>query len=143
MKFPKKITDEREENDLLKIGNFSFWLLFSMLAILIVVQVLFATPFQQILGEIIVLVISCIAFVTGCIVKGVWDYYTKPTLKTYLVSGLIGAFLMFVIQVIRLNIKGESITHFIPGIALNMAVIFVLIVLVFAIMGAAVKWKRA
>ena len=88
----KKVVDERQELELLKIEHVCFWLVFWGLCISIIVQSLFMqAPFKQWAAEWIVFMIGCVGILVGCVKKGQWDYYTKPTIKTYLLTSLIGS----------------------------------------------------
>ena len=142
MKFLKKVVDERENIELLKLGNFCYWLTFFLLVISIIGQRLLNFPVQQTVCEIIILAIGSVVFLLGCIIKGVWDFYTKPTVKIYLLSGLIGAFLLMVIEIIRVYMtKGDIIVR-LPIIALHMVMAFVAIAVVLAITGSTVKKRN-
>ena len=142
MKFLKKVVDERENIELLKLGNFCYWLTFILLVISIISQRLLNIPVQQTAGEIIILAIGAVTFLLGCIKKGVWDFYTKPTVKIYLLSGLIGAFLLMAIEIIRVYMTKGDIIARLPSIALHMAMVFVVIAVILAITGSSVKKRN-
>lgn len=92
MKRIKKITDEREELELLRIEHIGFWFLFWGLFISVLVQAFFMkVTLRQIAPEWILFMLSCLIIGIGCLRKGLWDYYTTPSLKTYFLFSLASA----------------------------------------------------
>lgn len=95
-----KNVDERQEMDLLKVEHCSFWLMYYLLVIEIVVQGIILDGGDKILGEWIVFMVVSIFALVGWIRKGVWSFQSKkvPGVKSYLryslitgvVAGIIG-----------------------------------------------------
>lgn len=100
-KFFAKKVDERQEMDLLRVEHYSFWLMFWLLAIEIVVQGIVLDGGDKILGEWMVFMATAIFAVAGFIRKGVWSYQSKkvPGVKSYflysLIAGTVGGVLGF------------------------------------------------
>ena len=102
--FNKKV-DERQEMDLLRVEHYSFWLMFWLLAIEIIVQGIILDGSDKILGEWIVFMATAVFSVAGFIRKGVWSFQAKkvPGVKSYFLysviagaaGGVIGFFIMF------------------------------------------------
>lgn len=97
MRLIKKTVDEREELELLKIEHICFWFLFWGLFISIMVQSFMNAPFTQFAPEWILFMLSCLGMGIGLLRKGLWDYYTTPSLKTYFVTSLITTFVVGII----------------------------------------------
>jgi hypothetical protein len=88
--FTKQI-DERQEKELLQIGNIGFYLVYFALLVSICVQSVGRVPLAQIAAELIIFFASSIFVVVACIVKGQWDFCTGPTWKTYIIASALTA----------------------------------------------------
>ena len=87
----KKIVDERQELELLKIERAGFYVLFFALAADISAKTLFfQVPFRALIGENVAFLAGCVTILAGCMKRGLWNYSSKPGLKNYLLSSLIG-----------------------------------------------------
>jgi len=129
----KKIVDERQELEMLKIEHVCFWIVFWGLCISIIVQSLFMeAPFKQFAAEWIVFMVACVGVLIGFVKKGQWDYYTKPTMKTYLLTSLIGSLAFSIIFAIaKYKYFNEYIlTVLVP---LTMVIAIFLFILIFAV----------
>lgn len=147
MKLFKKVVDERQELELLQIEHLCFWITFWSLCISIIVQVIFMkASFAQIEAEIVILFIASVSLIAGCIKKGQWDYYTKPTLKTYTITGGIGATVLCIIFTIEQYTKfrhhSSNLGQLLVSIIILFIFTFTVIFAVTAIMGKVVKKKR-
>lgn len=87
----KKIIDERQELEMMKVERTGFWIMWGVLLLSLLVQSLFlgAGP-KQIAGENISFLVGCLIVVIGCVKKGLWGYDSTPCMKTYLSASLIG-----------------------------------------------------
>lgn len=143
----KKVVDERQELELLRIEHFGFWLLYWGLCISIIVQALFMElPFKNFAAEFIVFMLGSFIFLIACVKKGQWDYYTKPTIKTYLITSLIGS-LCFTLLIGFVNYNKypkfqENFTVFLISMAFIIVSMFVLIFVTSLILGTLVKRKQ-
>lgn len=137
MKKIKKVVDERQELELLKIEHVGFWIMFWGLCISIIVQAMFMeSSFREFGAEFIIFMISCIIFLIGCIKKGQWDYYTKPCMKTYLMTSIIGTASFSIIFAISNYIKYKTRVLFLIEITLIFAAfIFALLFITMVITG--------
>lgn len=144
MKKIKKVIDERQELELLKIEHVGFWIMFWGLCISIVVQAMFMkSSFREFGAEFIIFMISCIIFLIGCIKKGQWDYYTKPCMKTYLMTSIIGAASFSIIFAISNYLKYKTKGLFLVSVTLIFAgCIFALIFIVMVITGKLIINQR-
>lgn len=87
----KKIIDERQELEMMKVERTGFWIMWGVLLLSLLGQSLFlgAGP-KQIAGENISFLVGCLIVVIGCVKKGLWGYDSTPCMKTYLSASLIG-----------------------------------------------------
>lgn len=144
MKKIKKVVDERQEIELLKIEHVGFWIMFWGLCISIIVQTMFMkSTFREFGAEFIIFMISCIIFLIGCIKKGQWDYYTKPCMKTYLMTSIIGTVSFSIIFAISNHIMYKTKGLFLAAATLIFAAsIFALIFILMIITGKLIIHQR-
>jgi uncharacterized membrane protein len=105
MKLFKKISDERQELEMLKIERVGFWTLFWGLAVVMQIQ-LFTSGnpellLRQIAGEGAVLLIGALVVTIGCIRKGLWSNRFKPDPKTNVLFSLAGALIFSILMTAR------------------------------------------
>lgn len=96
----KKIVDERQQMELMKIEHIGFWIMFWMLSAVIVIQCITNKTGigKAVMGESIVLLTGSIVVLVGCIRKGLWNYTSKPSVKNYLLYSVAGALVFGVIN---------------------------------------------
>lgn len=68
-----------------------------------------SSGFKKIVGEMIIFIIGCIVVLIGYIRKGVWDYYTEPTVRNYIIYSVIGTIIFTIIDIIS---KYKNIDYF-------------------------------
>lgn len=96
--FAKKV-DERQEMDILRVEHYSFYLMYFLLIIEMIIQGIILNEGDKIIGEwIVFMVVSAFALI-GWIRKGVWSYQSRkvPGIKSYiwysLIAGVVGGIL--------------------------------------------------
>lgn len=142
--FTKKV-DERQERDLLLVEHYSFWLMFWLLAIEIIIQGIFLDDGDKILGEWIVFMITAVFAVAGFTRKGVWSYQSKkvPGVKSYflysVVAGIVGGVLGFLGGMKRSPGNQAEIFSNVVGMATG---IFAISFVGFAILGTITKHRE-
>lgn len=98
--FAKKV-DERQEMDLLRVEHNSFWLMYILLLIEMVIQGIILDGGDKIFGEWIVFMIVSAFALAGWVRKGVWSYQHRkvPGIKSHLLgslaAGVVGGILGF------------------------------------------------
>ena len=138
--FAKKV-DERQEMDLLRIEHYSFWLMYFLLFIEIVIQGFILGEHDKVEGELIVFLVASAFLLIGCARKGVWSYQSQkvPGVKSYLLYSLIAGVISGIIGVFN----GLKWTGNVPALMANMIVMaagtFVLTFIVFLIGGSITK----
>ncbi|MCM1125362.1 MAG: hypothetical protein NC429_02735 [Lachnospiraceae bacterium] len=100
--FAKKV-DERQEMDLLKVEHYSFWLMYYLLIIEMIIQGIILDGGNKIIGEWIVFMIVSAFALAGWIRKGVWSYQSRkvPGVKSYLWYSLLTAVLGGILGFLR------------------------------------------
>lgn len=88
MKKVKKVVDERQELEMLRVEHFGFWIMFWLLFASIIIQTGMGASFKQFGVEWGVFMIGCICTSISYLRRGLWDYYTKPCIKTYLLYSI-------------------------------------------------------
>lgn len=91
----KNNLDEMQEQKLLKIEHYGFWLAFWGLAAVIMLQVIMTKDISKIstelAGEMLVFLLISIYTLVACLANGIWDRRLKPNSKTnFLLSLLTG-----------------------------------------------------
>lgn len=147
MKKLKKVVDERQELEILRIEHVCFWIAFWALLISIIVQALFLqVPITQLAAEWIIFMICCVGVIIGCIKKGQWDCYSEPGIKSYVIYSLIGSFVFSILFAAAGYVKWESLrAHpfmFIAVVFILFAFLFVGIFVAMILTGTAVKKRR-
>lgn len=143
----KKIVDERQEREMLKIEHIGFWIMFwSLFGSIIIQTILYPADFKRITGEIIVFLIGCIVTLICCFRKGFWDYYSEPSIKNYFLYSIAFAILIWIIQAITLykNIDDlkNNISQLIISSGLSAVVMFPVFFILLFISGTIVKKRR-
>lgn len=98
----RKVVDEREEMEMLRIEHFVFWFVFWALLAGIFIQILFLkADFRQIAGEWCVFMMMAVCTVIKELKGGHFDYCTRPGWKAYLSYSLLAAAAVMLITVLR------------------------------------------
>ena len=97
----KKVVDEREEYELLRIEHFAFWAMFLTAIASIVIQLTFLDlPLEQTYGEYAIMFIGASFIIGGCIKKGHWSFYSSPSKKHYFLYSLGTASFILLIMIL-------------------------------------------
>ena len=120
MKIFNKDIDERQEQELLKLGYIGYWFSFWLLCAVFFIQILFfSVPFQQIIGEAIVLFVVTAFWLWGCIRKGLWNSpRTTFSVKIYPLLLILTVTLDILIHIssilIRYGFSEERLMNYFP-----------------------------
>jgi len=144
MKRFRKVVDERQELELLKIGNSSFIvMLISLIIVMIVQMFIFNFELKYLAGYFIVLIIVAIWVVACSIKRGAWEFYTKPGMKSYILYSLvfgIGFSLLFtVLWYFRHEI---SLAHAFRFFVIIFAIISIPMFIIYVILGVIIKKRQ-
>lgn len=87
----KRITDERQDQEISIIEHYALWTMFWLLVVSIPVQLfLFHNPYF-ILGECIVVVIISLLLLISFVKRALWGTYLAPSWKAHVLSGILTA----------------------------------------------------
>jgi uncharacterized membrane protein len=131
MKKIKKVVDERQELEILKVEHLGFWIMFWLLFISIIVKTTMGMPFKQFGVEFGVFMIGCIFTIIASLRKGAWDAYTKPCIKTYLLYSIAGTIIVGILfgvtRYLTMDYFRNNIQHLIIATCIFSLSIFVLV----------------
>ena len=94
--------DEMQNQKLLKLEEYGFWIMFWALLISIFVQLFAGAGIRQIIGEFIVLLVGSVYLSITTLRNGLWTRTATPSRKGNAITSIIPAVLLGVINVIRL-----------------------------------------
>ena len=97
----KNMLDEMQDNKLLKIEEFGFWLVFWILFAAVLLQALMGTTLKELVGEIAALLAASVYIAFSSLKNGLWTRKYTPTLKTNVIASLIPSFIFGGINAIR------------------------------------------
>ena len=92
MRLFRKVVDERQEYEMMRVERSSFWILFFGLVAAVLIQVaLYGFDFALVAGEVIILLLCSVWSLVGYVRRGLWDYYSKPGIKAYIFYSVAAA----------------------------------------------------
>lgn len=94
----KNQLDEMQEQTLRKIESRGFWLLWSGLLIVMVVQMISGAPARQMAGEWIVFMAGCFYATVECLRNGLWDRHLNDNPLTNALTSLLAGAVLTVIM---------------------------------------------
>ena len=105
----KNNLDEMQDQKLLKLEEYGFWIMFWALAAAIVIQLATGAAIREVAGELIVLALGSVFIAAGTLKNGMWTRSSTPTLKGSLTAAVVPALLIAAVHVIRM-IKTSGFT---------------------------------
>lgn len=148
MKKIKKLVDERQEQELHEIEHYGFWIMYwGLFATIIAQSFVMNIPFKQFAGEWLVFMIGSVVIIVGCVKKGLWDYYSKPSWKNYFLTSVIGTLGISIIFGISKYVQYESLRshlldRLLPIVLIFATPIFIMIFICCAVLGKMVLNKQ-
>ncbi len=98
----KKVVDEREEMEMMRVEHYMFWFAFWALLVSIFVQLLaMRASFLQVAGEWIVFMLMSAGTVIGELKGGHFDYSSRPGIRSYLKYSAVAAVASMGVVLIR------------------------------------------
>ena len=101
-KYNENVLDEMQDQKLLKLEEYGFWILFWALAFSIVVQLVLGAPLRQVLGELIIAAIGGIWISFTTLKNGIWTRKSTPTRKANALTAIIPAALIGTLNIIKM-----------------------------------------
>ncbi len=99
--------DEMQDQKLLKMEEYGFWIMFWALAIAVAVQLITGSTLKETAGEIAVLLIGSIYIAAASLKNGLWTRKFTPSMKGNAIASIVPAVLIAVIHAIKM-IRSES-----------------------------------
>lgn len=142
MKNFRKIVDERQEKEMMQIERSGFWIMLFILAGSILVQLIaFDINLLHIAGESVAIIIGCMWIMIGFIRRGLWDYFSKPGTKSYVIYSVTAAFLIGSVLSLPYLRSDISLWSFMQMFAVRFLGFSVLGFLVLSLYGIVVKTR--
>ena len=134
--------DEMQEQALLKIEHYGFWLAFWGLLTIMAIQALLGVAFSSLLGEWIIFMVLCVYALVSCLRHGLWDRNLKPNLKTNLLVSILPGLAVGVFDILlfRAN-ETEPLDYLLIG-AITALITFVLCFGALTVCSALYKKRR-
>ena len=98
----KNHLDEMQDQKLLRIEEYGFWVMFWALVCAIVIQLIIGGSIKEVLGEIIVLLISSVYISVTTLKNGLWTRTSIPTRKGNALASIIPAVVICAIHVFKM-----------------------------------------
>ncbi len=143
----KKVVDEREEMEMMKIEHYMYWFTFWALLFSIFGQLIFMkASFTQVAGEWTVFMLMAIGLLIGELKGGHFDYTSRPGWKCYLfyamVAAVAGTLLVCVNSFMRGYFDKSDMGQILTASLITGVNIFILTYICLAAAGAFVKHRR-
>jgi len=144
MKFFRKIVDERQEHEMMKVERGGFWLMCFALPVVMLVQIfVFNVDMSHLAGSYIVLFIGAIWLAVGYYRKGLWDYFFNPGIKYYIIASVLAGSLSFIlISLLHYFRSGLSLVDSLRASIAWSLIPFAMTFLILAIQGTLTKRRR-
>ena len=143
MKWLRSNADERQKIEAMHVASKAFWILYLGLVISIVVQVIFlGRGWSFIAGEFILMIIGMIYTTIGFCRRGIWDFITKPGVKSYLMYSFIASLFAVPISIAYYFRANASLSDSLLMFAKSSASMFILCFVLLAVIGTLVKKKQ-
>ena len=97
----KNMLDEMQDNKMLKIEEFGFWLVFWVLLAVILLQALLGTTPKELAGEFAAVLAARVYIAFSSLKNGLWTRKYAPTLKANAIAGAIPSFILGIINAVR------------------------------------------
>ena len=99
--FGKNQLDEMQERTMLTIESRGFWLVWSLLLVVLLVEGLLGFTMREMAGTWAVFMISCVYIVVACLRAGLWSRRIKNAAGTNVLFSLAGAAVIGVFTFVR------------------------------------------
>ena len=94
--------DEMQDQKLLKLEEYGFWIMFWGLAVSIVVQLIIGSTIKEVLGELIIFFLGSIYISATTLKNGLWTRTSTPSRKGNAAVSIIPAVIIGVINGIKM-----------------------------------------
>ena len=134
--------DEMQDQKMLKMEEYGYWILFWGLALAVVIQLLLGGSIRQVAGELIVLLLGGIYVLATSMKNGLWTRNAAPTRKGNAVASIIPAAVIGVLNGIKLVQKKSAGTNDILLAAVFTVAAYVFCFIVLEVLRTAYEKRR-
>ena len=113
--FGKNQLDEMQERTMLTIESRGFWLVWSLLLVVLLVEGLLGFTIREMAGTWAVFMISCVYIVAACLRAGLWSRNIKATIGANLVGSLIAGAVVGVFTFIKMSAYDAPLSIMLAG----------------------------
>ena len=140
--FGKNQLDEMQEHTMLTIESRGFWLIWSLLFVVLLVEGLLDFTMREMAGTWAVFMISCVYIVVACLRAGLWSRNIKATIGANLVGSLIAGAVVGVFVFIKMSAYDAPLSIMLAGAGIAAGTTFVLALVVLQLCSAAYKKRH-
>lgn len=113
--FGKNQLDEMQERTMLTIESRGFWLVWSLLLVVLLGEGLLGFTMREMAGTWAVFMISCVYIVAACLRAGLWSRNIKATIGANLVGSLIAGAVVGVFVFIKMSAYDAPLSIMLVG----------------------------
>ena len=140
--FGKNQLDEMQEHTMLTIESRGFWLVWSLLLVVLLGEGLLGFTMREMAGTWAVFMISCVYIVAACLRAGLWSRSIKATIGANLVGSLISGAVIGVFTFIKMSAYDAPLSIILVGAGIAAGITFVLALVVLQLCSAAYKKRH-
>ena len=140
--FGKNQLDEMQERTMLTIESRGFWLVWSLLLVVLLVEGLLGFTMREMAGTWAVFMISCVYIVVACLRAGIWSRRIKNNTGTNVLLSLVGAAAIGVFTFVRMSAFDVPLAIHLACAAIAAGFTFVLALAALLLCGAAYRKRH-
>ena len=140
--FGKNQLDEMQEHTMLTIESRGFWLVWSLLLVVLLVEGILGFTAREMAGTWAVFMISCAYITVACLRAGLWSRNIKATTGANLVGSLIAAAVIGVFTFIKMSAHDAPLSILLVCAGIAAGITFVLTLVVLQLCSAAYKKRH-
>ena len=140
--FGKNQLDEMQERTMLTIESRGFWLVWSLLLVVLLVEGLLGFTMREMAGTWAVFMISCVYIVAACLRAGLWSRNIKNNTGTNVLLSLVGAAAIGVFTFVRMSAFDVPLAIHLACAAIAAGFTFVLALAALLLCGAAYRKRH-
>ena len=140
--FGKNQLDEMQERTMLTIESRGFWLVWSLLLVVLLVEGILGFTAREMAGTWAVFMIGCVYIVVACLRAGLWSRNIKATIGANLVGSLIAGVVIGVFTFIKMSAYDAPLSILLVGAGIAAGITFVLALVALQLCCAAYKKRH-
>ena len=141
--FGKNQLDEMQERTMLTIESRGFWLLWSLLLVVLLGEGLLGFTAREMAGTWAVFMTGCLYIIVACLRAGLWSRNNKATIGANLVGSLIAGVVIGVFTFIKMSAYDAPLSILLVSAGIAAGITFVLALVALQLCSAAYKKRHA